>query len=49
MNEPAYRAAAEDMLSVLAELASLDEAARLLAVQAEIDLPPLRPFATPAP
>ncbi|MDQ2964387.1 MAG: zinc ribbon domain-containing protein [Chloroflexota bacterium] len=42
-NEPAYRAAAEDMLSVLAQLASLDAQARVLALAADVVLPPLDP------
>jgi hypothetical protein len=40
-NEPAYRSAAEDMLSILAQLDDLDAQARVLAVEAEIVLPPL--------
>jgi hypothetical protein len=42
-NEPAYRAAAEDMLSVLAQLGALDAQARALAVEADVVLPPLDP------
>lgn len=49
-NEPAYRAAAEDMLSVLAELPALDAQARVLALEADVVLPPLDPIEeTPAP
>jgi hypothetical protein len=48
-NEPAYRAAAEDMLAVLAELESLDARARALAIEAEIVLPPLDGGESPAP
>jgi hypothetical protein len=49
-NEPAYRAAAEDMLSVLAQLPPLDAEARVLAVEADVVLPPLDPIEeTPAP
>jgi hypothetical protein len=42
-NEPAYRAAAEDMLSVLAQLPGLDAQARVLALEADVVLPPLDP------
>jgi hypothetical protein len=49
-NEPAYRAAAEDMLSVLEELGPLDAQARVLALGADVVLPPLDPSEeTPAP
>jgi hypothetical protein len=48
-NEPAWRRAAEDMASVLAELESLDTELRLLAAEAGVVLPPLQPVATPAP
>lgn len=42
-NQPAYRAAAKDMLSVLTQLASLDAQARVLALEADVVLPPLYP------
>jgi hypothetical protein len=42
-NEPAYRAAAQDMLSVLAQLTGLDAQARVLALEADVVLPPLDP------
>ena len=49
-NEPAYRAAAEDMLSVLAQLPKLDAQARVLALEADVVLPPLDPVEeSPAP
>jgi hypothetical protein len=49
-NEPAYRASAEDMLSVLEQLAALDAQARVLALEADVVLPPLDPVEeSPAP
>jgi hypothetical protein len=48
-NEPAYRRAAEDMLAILAQLEDLDAQARVLAIEAEIVLPPLDGGESPAP